>query len=266
MEVIYLGKQRKNYIGYRNGRLTVIDDAPDYISPKGRVVRMCVCQCGCGNVVTLRLFNAIHNTQSCGCWKSEVSKRIAESQKGIRNVKNSKVNEYDLSNDYGIGYTLKGEPFYFDKEDYELIKDYCWYINDSGYLLSRTPIDGKKFRMHRLIMGCLDDKNIVVDHINHDKSDNRKSNLRLVTTQQNTMNHGVSTKNTSGFTGVSFDKDKMKWVASITVNYKNIFLGYFSNIEDAKRARQRAENKYFGDFSYKNSMEIANQMINKEVL
>ena len=256
MEVIYLGKQRKNYIGQRHGKLTIVEEAPDYIYPNGKRVQMCVCKCDCGNTVTLRLFNALQNTQSCGCLKSETSKRNAKKLKGTHNIKNSRVNEYDLSNEYGIGYTLKGEPFYFDKEDFEQIKDYCWHISDSGYLITNSPITHRKVRMHRLIMGCLD-KKIFVDHINHNKLDNRKSNLRLATNQQNTMNKELLDRNTSGVTGVSFDKSRGKWKASIMIDYKDIFLGRFSDKESAIQARKEAENKYFGEYSYDNSVRAA---------
>ncbi|AJA41418.1 HNH endonuclease [Geobacillus virus E3] len=158
-----------------------------------------------------------------------------------------KPNKFDLSGDFGIGYTNKGEVYYFDKEDYELIKNHSWYKNEEGYLLSR--INGKLVRMHRYILNAPKGKD--VDHINHVRHDNRKSNLRIVTRSQNNMNKGLQSNSTSGYKGVNFCKDRNKWKAVIKINGKNIHLGYFNNKEDAIKARKLVEEKYFGEYTYK---------------
>lgn len=163
-----------------------------------------------------------------------------------------KRNKYILTNNYGIGYTSKGEEFYFDLEDYDLIKDFCWWINDNRYVIN-TQSNDKNIRMHRLIMNAPNNK--FVDHINHNKNDNRKCNLRLVTNQQNTMNAKLKSNNTSGVTGVYWKKDRQKWQAKIMVNYKNINLGTYINKEDAIKARKEAEEKYFERYSYSNSIK-----------
>lgn len=170
------------------------------------------------------------------------------SLKGNQNHK--KYNKYDLSGEYGIGYTFKGEEFYFDLEDYEKIKKDCWHIDVNGYV-----INGKRKRFHRIIMN-LNDSTVPIDHINHQKYDNRKLNLRIVSKSQNAMNQTITTTNTSGVTGVGWHKAKGKWRAYIKVNYKQIELGYYDNFEDAKQARLKAENERFGEYSYKNSIKI----------
>jgi hypothetical protein len=101
---------------------------------------------------------------------------------------------------------------------------------------------------------------MVVDHINGNPSDNRKQNLRIVTQHQNAMNARLNINNTSGTTGVSWDKENNKWIAAIGVNNKNIKLGRFINIEDAIKARKEAEDKYFGE--YKRAYQD-NRIINK---
>ena len=103
--------------------------------------------------------------------------------------------------------------------------------------------------LHRLLTNCPDD--MMVDHINRDPLDNRKSNLRIVSNQQNSMNKGLQKRNTSGHKGVSWDKSKNKWYTYITVNYKLINLGRFSILEDAVEVRRQAEIKYFGDYRNK---------------
>lgn len=81
---------------------------------------------------------------------------------------------------------------------------------------------------------------------NRNKLDNRKENLRVATATENVLNRGIYKNNTSGIRGVSFNKRKNKWVARLTYNKKVISLGYFNNLEDAKKARLDGEIKYFG--------------------
>ena len=172
-------------------------------------------------------------------------------------------NTYDLSGSYGIGYTSKGEEFYFDLEDYEKIKDYCWYINNVGYLAARESKINAPILMHRLIMNC-NNSSKVIDHIGHDKTDNRKINLRICTQEENSRNHRISSLNTSGKTGIVYDKSRNKWAATIVKNGKTIHLGRFSSYKEAVNKRNEAENRYFGEYSYDNSMRIFAE--NEEVL
>lgn len=161
----------------------------------------------------------------------------------------AKGNKYDLTNEYGIGYTNRGNDiFYFDLDDYDLIKKYTWYLNGRGYLSAHQPKTQKEIRMHRLITNASSDKQ--VDHINHNRLDNRKENLRLVSSSQNNMNKGRQSNNTSGITGVSYYKRQDVYEAQIQVNYKQIHLGRFKNKEDAIKARKEAEVKYFGEYRY----------------
>lgn len=75
-----------------------------------------------------------------------------------------------------------------DEEDIDIFNKYNWHINDSGYVVWRGILDGKKktVRLHRLVMHADDDQ--IVDHINRNKLDNRKSNLRFVTCRENLQN------------------------------------------------------------------------------
>lgn len=109
--------------------------------------------------------------------------------------------------------------------------------------------------MSRLIMGC-DDSSLQVDHINHNTLDNRKRNLRIVTVSQNNMNKDIRSDNTSGHSGVSFNKKSGKYVSYIKINQKRIHLGSFIDINDAIKAREDAEEKYFKEYSYKNSNKL----------
>ena len=106
-------------------------------------------------------------------------------------------------------------------------------------------------------MNLTNEPKLFVDHINHDVYDNRKQNLRIVTNTQNTQNSKPNSKNKTGVPGVDFRKDYKKWVARITVNGDRIFLGSFTTFEEAVQARIEAENKYFGEYSYRNSVALS---------
>ena len=126
-----------------------------------------------------------------------------------------------------------------DSEDVERCKEYKWRINDNGYVLTDIKGSTKKLRLHRFIMNCPED--MVVDHINHDRLNNRKSNLRVCTQQQNLMNKKC--------TGITYDKNRSKWLARITIDNKQKYLGYYETKEEAIEARRQAEIDYFGEFS-----------------
>ncbi len=90
-----------------------------------------------------------------------------------------------------------------------------------------------------------------VDHIDGNPSNNKISNLRIVSQSQNCMNTKIGSANTSGHKGVYWDKRYKKWRAQIGFNSKKIWLGWFDNIEDAIKARKIAESKFHGEFSRK---------------
>lgn len=228
----------------RFGRLTVVKRVEDYVSPKGEKRSRWLCQCDCGEevIVVGKYLTKKNGTKSCGCFARENMSKVKK-----------RYNTYDLSGEYGIGYTLKGEKFYFDLEDYDKIKEHCWSLTNDGYV--STHIKRKQTLFHRLIM---DNESGIVDHINHNVQDNRKSNLRIATSSQNGMNASLSKNNTSGVTGVKWHKKQQKWIANITINYKRIWLGSFVDFDDAVKARKKAEEKYFGEFSYDNSQGYIN--------
>lgn len=234
---------RKNLIGVVFGRLIVLERANDYVSPSGHQDTQWLCECSCKdhNKMIVRRSNLVSkHTTSCGCLSRE---------QAIQRLK--KYNKYDLSGEYGIGWTLNAnDEFYFDLEDYDKIKDYCWLtaVKGNRYRCLRadlcSPSKEKSIQMSNVVMG----KNC--DHINRNPLDNRKENLRFATPTENARNASIGVNNTSGFIGVFWEKDRNKWSAQIVVNYHNIRLGSFENKEDAIIARLKAEYKYFGcDFA-----------------
>lgn len=128
--------------------------------------------------------------------------------------------------------------------------------NNHGYWLIR--IDRQSYMACRLAWLYMTGNYpaLVVDHINGIRDDNRFSNLRLASKSENGMNRRkVNTNNTSGVAGVNWSKDKGKWEARITRNYRKIRLGYFERKEDAVEARRKAERDIYGEFS--NDQEAA---------
>lgn len=163
-------------------------------------------------------------------------------------------NKYDLRKEYGVGWTSNtNQEFYFDLEDYDKIKNYTWFETDSGYIVSDS-INRKRVRLHRLILG-LEDVNFkenLVDHINHNIKDNRKSNLRKCSSSQNNMN---KTPINGVCAGIKWREDKNKWEARICKEKDITVLGLFETKEDAVKARLEAENRLFKEFSYSNSIK-----------
>lgn len=110
-----------------------------------------------------------------------------------------------------------------------------------------------RFRVHNIVWIAFNGpipKGLEIDHENGNKSDNRLSNLRLATHSQNLMNRsGPTSKSKTRVLGVYFNRFHRKWHAQIEKDQKRNHLGYFANLEDAKRARIAAEQKYFGEFA-----------------
>ena len=219
-------------IGTKFGRLTVLEQAG--VNKHRSRLWKCVCDCGSEVVVSTPSLRS-GNTKSCGCLHKDSMKEAG--------AKHRAHNLYDLSQPFGIGFTSDGRRFFFDKEDYPLIAKYTWSFNDQGYVIS-CPY-GETVRLHRLVMNA--PRNTDVHHINQCPEDNRKANLECVSHARNIQLSKRSTANTSGFRGVSWDKAKKKWLASIACNGKAYFLGRFEAIEDAVEARRQGELKYFGE-------------------
>ena len=232
--------RRIDLTGQKFGRLTVIERAKDYIQSNGKHRTTWRCQCNCGNQVVIRTDCLLQgDTQSCGCYKNE---RMVQG--------NQKFNNYEICGNCVTMYTSKGEPFDIDLDDLWRVKEHCWVKRYDGYIVS--VINRKTVRLHRFVMNAPD--NMIVDHIHHDTTDNRKCELRLVTRSQNNMNRMIRSDSTSGITGVTLHKRTNKWVAQLCLNDKHIHLGYFDNKEDAVKARKQAEEEYFGEYSYNQSM------------
>lgn len=241
----FLNEHRQN-IGKKFGRLTV----KDVYIVKGKDRRcMYVCDCDCGKEKVALYDNIISGkTQSCGCLQKD---QVYKS--------NYVGNTYEEHDDYVKGYTTKGEEFYIDKDDFDLVKPYTWSINSKGYLRANVNRDPGT-RMHRFILGLDKEDKRVVDHINHNIRDNRKSNLRICTPKENCWNSSPNKNSKSGVRGVSWDGRGNKWVVYLKKNGKRTYLGSSRNLNEAIEMRKKAELEMLQEFGYHYSMKLSPQI------
>lgn len=150
-----------------------------------------------------------------------------------------------LTGKYGRGKYVK-----LYREDYERVKHVKWHLNNSGY-----PRNRGCGCLHKFILEFEADDRQQVDHINHDKLDCRRDNLRLATRSENMYNSLRKSSNTSGITGVNFHTLTQKWHAYIGKDKTQINLGYFTSKEEAIDARRKGEMEYYG-YNFNNAIEI----------
>lgn len=139
-------------------------------------------------------------------------------------------------------YITKDKYFKCDLIDKEIIEQYNWHMDSSGYIA--TKINNKNIYMHNLLIG-----EFLIDHSNNDRTDNRRCNLRKCTFQENNRNRSKAKNNTSGIIGVSWKQKSNKWRAYIVIDNKQKHLGEYSVKEHAIKARLKAEFEWFGEYA-----------------
>jgi hypothetical protein len=248
--------QKEDYTGKKFGKWNVIG-----LSNKKRQKRYlwdCVCDCQIKKSEDEREHHYI-SSYDLRHGKTNQCRRCS-------NRSRVKENHYEDKDDYMVGYTSNGEEFYFDKDDYLKINKYCWHKSSDGYIRTVSKNNPtKKLLLHRLILFGIEQKETLsneVDHINGIKYDNRKSNLRSVCHADNMKNNPLNKNNKSGCSGVYYSAKRCRWIASIMVNGKSIYLGSYKGKDNAINARKQAEKTYFGDFARK--AEYKNNKIPKK--
>lgn len=149
----------------------------------------------------------------------------------------------------------KGKVAIVDDEMFDYLSQWKWYCSTQNRAV-RTVGHGKEQKMiymHRVVLGDL--AGVEVDHVNMNSLDNRKENLRYCTRAENSANKKKYSTNTSGYKGVSWSKGMKKWVAQITVNYKNTRIGYFDDPEEAAEAYNEVSASHFGLFARGNQVQ-----------
>ncbi len=210
-------------IGKTIGKITILEIVGR--TPKGRLA-LALCRCECGTEWVAQVAN-VKRGGSCGC-----SRRYRGSPPIFHE-------------DGSVSIPLTRNRFArIDGEDLEMVSKHSWHVSH-GYVVSE--VSGIEIRLHNLVhpppVGFFN------DHVHGDTLDNRKSELRTCTHQQNCFNRKRSTANTSGHKGVSWNKVRRKWSAHIKAGGKISILGYFNDKNDAANAYKEAAQRLFGEFA-----------------
>lgn len=144
-----------------------------------------------------------------------------------------------------------------DDEDFEELSKHKWYCSIAGYAIRSIYVGRKqqtKIWMHREIIHTPPD--MQTDHINGNRLDNRRGNLRICTSCGNSKNRKLNKNNISGFKGVAWDKKHKRWWVHIKTNGNQKHLGYFDDTVQAAHAYDEAAKKYHGEFARLNFPEV----------
>lgn len=209
-----------DYIGKKYGKLTIIKH--EFTDKYYNKHYLCKCECGNTKIISLSNLKA-GKTKSCGC-----------NYKIILGNLRKKLNNYCIKDKFVIGYTTNNnKEFYVDLEDYIKVRNISWYEAQNGYIAHKDS--GKKvIFMHRFILNAPKDK--IVDHINHNRKDNRKSNLRLVNYKLNNLNR---TKKPKGISKYKVGKNEYFKVQL------NGYRGNYKTYNEAKKIRDEILRKEY---------------------
>ncbi len=192
------------------------------------------CLCACGKIKIIRQDVILSsNANSCGECPASYDLKI-ENENVYLKIKND-----ILIIDFYTYLLIKGKAIHISK----IGKKKYAYVHD----INKKRKNRRNLRFHRYITSA--PTAFLVDHINGDTLDNRLENLRYATASENSRNQKISSRNTSGYKGVTWIKKMNKWKSSISVNLKRINIGYFDNKHLAAVAYNKASIKYHGNFA-----------------
>lgn len=140
-----------------------------------------------------------------------------------------------------------------DSEIYPLLSQYKWFISPDGY--ARASIKGIRYFIHRFITGAK--KGEIVDHIDRNKLNNKRENLRIVSHRENIANTEPKKNKISKYKGVSYnntEKRRKKWIAACEYNGKRITIGRFFTEKEAALAYNKKAKELWGECAYQNEV------------
>lgn len=151
--------------------------------------------------------------------------------------------------------TRKGHEILVDRDVFEAVGHKCWYVSARGYVCHayKRPRErtSREIKLHRLVTGAQAGQ--VVDHINGNKLDNRRANLRLCTQAENCRNNRkLRSRKTSRYKGVHWSQRYGRYIAQIQIEGKKLSLGSYVTEDAARQAYDKAARHYHGDFASTN--------------
>ena len=155
-------------------------------------------------------------------------------------------------------FTSKGEEILVSDEDFDALSKVAWWVRE-GYAIRTIYVGGKKRceYMHRVILGLPYGSKDCGDHINMNKLDNRRENLRTCSNAENQRNRGMYRTNSTGYKGVVLHKQSGKFRAQIKHNGVRQDLGQFATAGEAAHAYNKAAIRLHGDFAVLNPVGAA---------
>jgi hypothetical protein len=163
------------------------------------------------------------------------------------------VSNFDLNQIAFLPLT-RGKRVLVDAEDFDFLSQWKWHCLRGGYAARSSWKPRKMIYMHRILSGAADGEH--TDHINQDKLDNRKGNLRIVTNQQNMMNRPKYQRGTAPYKGLYWHHVNQKWVARVRYNGKSINAGSFVDPKEAALAYNRLATDLFGKYAFLNEVTL----------
>jgi hypothetical protein len=145
-------------------------------------------------------------------------------------------------------YGTKGEEILVSDEDYPLVSRHNWYVDSNGY--ARSSFGNVIVKLHKLIQSC--QRGFIVDHINRNKLDNRRENLRAVNIQVSNQNRIRPNKHNVGFIGVKFNKHNNCYQCTVSHHSKSFWVGSSKDDESLAKLRDYVVWKLRGDYALLN--------------
>lgn len=214
----------------------------DNVTPAPIEIPHGYCLCGCGGKTNL----ARKTSTTEGAKKGE-PRRFIHGHHARKS--NSPVEWNEEIGAYTVGLT-RGRFAIIDAVDVDRVSQYRWitqlHEGDRAYAVG--TVNSRLVKMHRIITGAPD--GLHVDHIDGNGLNNRRENLRLCKHSENAKNQRINSRNTSGYTGVvRHSRNEGKWIAKITADGVNYYVGTFDTAEEAARARDKKAREVHGEFA-----------------
>lgn len=229
-----------------------LDDYAPWVSTYGLTAPYGKCQCGCGATTAI---STVTHIKKAGVRRGQ-PRRYCRGHAPRQMSRPQTVAE--ISPDTREIVLTRGKVAIVDAADYEWLNQWQWHARSDGYVWyaarhERLP-DGTQvtIRMHRQILGAV--PGALVDHCDMNGLNNRRSNLRLASMQENQRNRNAQSNNTSGYKGVSWHQRHGKWYAHITVDGRRKHLGHFDTAEEAANAYNEAACIHYGEFARLNKV------------